>query len=147
MRPLLTMASAAVLTRSSETAPAKQFQLFHPIGGLSAIVSPTTILNFRLAAPREFFARKVTRYSPLLSSVPVIRPVCGLSCKPAGKLSAAKVIGRSPVAATVNKNGEPGRTPKIAAPLMRGFGEAGGVKITAGSAGAAMASGCAYPAV
>jgi len=105
------------------------------------------ILNSRLAAPREFLARKVTRYSPFFSIAPVIRPVCGSSCKPAGKLSAAKVIGRSPVAAMVNKNGEPGRTPKIVAPLMRGFGEAVGVKITAGSASAAVASGCASPTV
>src|SRR5665213_662109 len=40
MRPLLTIASAALLTRSSETAPAKQFQLFQPIGGVSAIWPP-----------------------------------------------------------------------------------------------------------
>src|SRR5277367_2212055 len=126
MRPLLTIASATALTLSSETALAKQFQLFQPIGGVSAILSPTTILNFRLAAPREFFARNVTTYSPALVNAPVMRPVWGSSCKPAGKLSAAKVIGRSPVAAMMNKNGEPGRMPKISAPLIFGFGEAAG---------------------
>src|SRR6266446_6002460 len=34
--PLLTMASAADLTRSSVTLQAKRFQLFHPMGGVSA---------------------------------------------------------------------------------------------------------------
>ena len=38
-------------------------------------------------------------------------------------------IGRSPVAGIVNKNGEPGRTPKTFAPLMRGVAGAGGVKM------------------
>src|SRR5882724_4863470 len=131
MRPFFTIASAAALTFSSETAAAKQFQLFQPIGGVSAILSPTTILNFRFAVPSELFARNVTTYSPALVNVPVMWPVCGSSCRPDGKLSAAKVIGRSPVAAMVNKNGEPGRTPKISALLMRGLGEAGGVKMTA----------------
>ena len=54
------MASAALLTRSSETAPAKQFQLFQPIGGVSAIWSPTTMRNSFSAVPSEFFARSVT---------------------------------------------------------------------------------------
>ena len=69
MRPLLTIASAARLTASSETAPAKQFQLFQPIGGVSAIWSPQTMRNFFSAAPSEFFARNVTReFTPGLST-------------------------------------------------------------------------------
>ena len=36
MRPDFTNASAADFTRSAETAPAKQFQLFQPIGGRCA---------------------------------------------------------------------------------------------------------------
>ena len=39
-------------------------------------------------------------------------------------------MGRSPVAGIVNKNGEPGRTPKIFAPLMRGVTGTGGVRIS-----------------
>src|SRR5260221_5884590 len=126
MRLLFTIASAAALTFSSETALAKQFQLFQPIGGVSAIRSPATILNFRLAAPSEFFACKVTTYSPALVSVPVMRPVCGSSFSPAGKLSAAKIIGRSPVAAVVDQNGEPGPTAKISAAFVPGIGAASG---------------------
>jgi len=38
------------------------------------------------------------------------------------------------------QNGEPGRTPKISAPLMRGLGEESGVKMTATSAGALIVS-------
>src|SRR5580658_6279308 len=59
-RPLLTMASAAARIFPSSTAPAKQFQLFQPSGGVRAIWSPSTISNGRLAFPNEFLARKVT---------------------------------------------------------------------------------------
>ena len=37
-------------------------------------------------------------------------------------------MGRWPVAGMVKKKGEPGRTPKIFAPLMRGVGGDGGVR-------------------
>ena len=42
-------------------------------------------------------------------------------------------MGRSPVAGTVNRKGEPGRTPNTRAPLMRGLGDGFGVNTTAGS--------------
>ena len=50
--PLRTMASAAERTLASSTASAKQFQLFQPSGGVRAMASPQTILNFRCALPR-----------------------------------------------------------------------------------------------
>src|SRR5689334_12187199 len=43
-------------------------------------------------------------------------------------------MGRCPVAATVKRKGEPGRTPKIRAPLMRGVAGALGVSTRAASA-------------
>src|SRR5438309_1949403 len=136
MSPLFTMASAAALTFSAETAWAKQFQLFQPIGGVRAILSPTTIFNFRLVFPIAFFARKVTLYSPFLSRRPEMRPVSASTRNPAGKPSAAKLIGRSPVAEIVNRKGEPGRTPKTSAPLILGVRGAVGVSMIAGSGGA-----------
>src|SRR4051794_19848425 len=60
-------------------------------------------------------------------------PVAASSFKPAGNPLAEKVIGRSPVAATVKMNGLPGRTPNTFALLMRGLGEGFGVRIIAGS--------------
>src|SRR5450755_3542551 len=122
------MASAALLTFSSETAPAKQFQLFQPIGGVSAIWSPQTMRNFFSAVPSEFFAPRVTMNSPLVFNLPVMWPVLASNFKPRGRFSAEKVIGRSPVAGIVNINGEPGRTPKTFAPLRRGVAGAGGVR-------------------
>ena len=63
--PLLTMASAAERTLASSTALAKQFQLFQPSGGVRAIVSPQTILNFRCSlAQRRWSRAAVTTYSP-----------------------------------------------------------------------------------
>src|ERR1019366_406795 len=129
MRPLLTMASAALLTRASETAPAKQFQLFQPIGGVSAIWSPQTMRNLFSAMPREFSASSVTMNSPFVFKAPVMRPVFASSFKPRGSFFAENFIGRSPVAGIVNKNGEPDRTPKTFAPLMRGVADAGGVRM------------------
>src|ERR1017187_4951262 len=139
-RPLFTSASAARFTLSADTAPAKQFQLFQPIGGVSAMVSPQTMRNFSSAAPSEFFARRVTLNSPGFFNLPVIWPVLAFSFKPRGRLSAENFMGRSPVAGIVNKNGEPGRTPKIFAPLMRGVSGAGGVRISAAGKGTARAT-------
>src|SRR6185312_10774870 len=135
---LFTMASAAALTCSAETAWAKQFQLFQPIGGVSAILSPTIILNFRFVFPSAFFARNVTVYSPFLSRRPEMRPDSASTRSPLGKSSTAKLIGRSPVAGIVNRNGEPGRTPKTSAPLILGERGAAGVRIIADSGGALM---------
>ena len=50
------MASAAARTLASLTDPAQQFQLFHPIGGVSAMVLPQTIFSSRVASPLAFFA-------------------------------------------------------------------------------------------
>src|SRR5712671_6255699 len=120
MRPLFTSASAALFTFSAETACAKQFQLFQPIGGVSAIWSPQTMRNFFSAAPRELLAFSVTMNSPFVFKAPVMRPVLGFSLKPLGRFFAEKAIGRSPVAGIVKRNGELSRTPKTFAPLMRG---------------------------
>src|SRR5581483_2601483 len=141
MRPLLAIASAARFTSSSVTDEPKQFQLFQPIAGVKPMVGPQTILNCCVASPSEFLACSVTTNVFDFSNSPTICPVFASSCKPSGKLSAEKVIGRSPVAAMVKRNGWPGRTPKIFALLMRGFGEDFGVKITAGSCGGEIADG------
>src|ERR1039457_159073 len=110
MRPLRTIASAALLTFASETASAKQFQLFQPIGGVSAMWSPQTMRNVFSVEPGKFFARSVTVNSPLVFNLPVMRPDCESSFNPRGSFFAEKVIGRSPVAGIVKRNGEPGRT-------------------------------------
>ena len=115
------------------------YQLFQPMCGVRASVSPQTILNFRSACPRAFLARNVTTYSPRSLSEPVIWPVCGSTFNPAGRSSTANSIGRWPVAGMVNRNGCPGRTPKTLAPLIRGVAGGLGVRITASSRGAAMA--------
>src|SRR3954454_13562756 len=70
--PLLTIALAAASVLAWSTLGPQQFQEFHPIGGVSASVSPTTILKSFLSSPLAFFARKVTLYSQALSIVPVI---------------------------------------------------------------------------
>ncbi len=67
--------------------------------------------------------------SPLDFKIPVMWPVLASSFKPCGRFFAENFIGRSPVAGIVNRNGEPGRTPKTFAPLMRGVAGAGGVRI------------------
>ena len=67
-------------------------------------------------------------------------PVCGVQLQAGGRLSAENFIGRSPVAGIVNRNGEPGRTPKTLAPLMRGVAGAAGVRMY-GATGA----GCGSP--
>jgi hypothetical protein len=59
---------------------------------------------------------------------PVIRPVWGSSISPLGNPSAAKVIGRAPVAGIEKRRGDPGLTPKTEGPLIRGVTGAGGVK-------------------
>ena len=83
------------------SARAQQFQLFQPIGGVSAISSPTTIFRLRSQLPGAFAAFRCTVYSPGAVTRPVIRPVSGSSFSPWGSPSAEKVIGRTPVAAIV----------------------------------------------
>ena len=52
-------------------------------------------------------------------------------------------IGRRPVAAIVYSTGCPGRTPKTFAPLIRGCGAGGGVRISGSSPAWAVGSGAA----
>ena len=85
--------------------------------------------NFLSAAPSLFSARSVTVNSPAVGKVPVRRPVWESSISPDGRGVAENLMGRSPVAGIMNKNGEPGRTPKTLAPLIRGAAGAAGVRI------------------
>jgi hypothetical protein len=59
-----------------------------------------------------------------------MRPVVESSFKPTGNPLAENLIGRFPVAEMLNKNGEPGLTPKTFGPVMRGTSGAGGVRIS-----------------
>ena len=70
---------------------------------------------------------------PGFVSVPVIRPVVASSFNPDGNPFSEKVIGRSPVAAIMKRNGLSGLTPKTDVPLMRGLGDGRGVRMTVGS--------------
>jgi len=74
-------------------------------------------------------------YLPGFFNVPVICPVLESRLSPEGSPSAENIIGRSPAAAILNKNGDPGRTPNTFAPLMRGVEAGFGVRITASSMG------------
>ncbi len=69
------------------------------------------IFNGRVSSPLAFRAVIVTTYSPGVFSDPVICPVLASSVRPSGICAAEKVIGLSPVAAAVKRNGCPGRTP------------------------------------
>ncbi len=51
--PVETIASAALRMILSVTPLPQIYQLFQPIGGVRARVSPQTILNFRTASPRR----------------------------------------------------------------------------------------------
>jgi hypothetical protein len=110
-RPEETSTRAERNTLPWSTSPAQLFQLFQPIGGVSAIWSPITIFNSRVAAPSAFRAPIFTVKLPAWATFPVICPVAGSSTSPAGRPSAENVIGRSPVAVSVNKNGLPRTLP------------------------------------
>ena len=129
------MARADASTCSCVTSRAQQFQEFQPIGGVSEMASPTTIFRSRSLLPSAFSAFSRTTYSPAFFTRPVMRPVRESSFSPLGKPSAEKVMGRAPVAATVKRNSDPGRTPKIRAPLMRGVSAGAGVRIRADRSG------------
>src|SRR4051812_38772350 len=137
IKPEDAITSAAARTLSSLTAPAQQFQLFQPIGGVSAMRSPTAMRSGASAVPRALVARSVTLCSPRSASLPVMWPVCGSSERPSGSASAANFIGRSPVAAIMYISGCPGRTPKTLAPLIRGSGGDFGVRMYGSTFGAA----------
>ena len=51
------------------------YQLFQPIGGVRASVSPQTILKGRCDLPCRVLARSVTRYSPLSATAPRMMPL------------------------------------------------------------------------
>ena len=91
MRPLLTIASAALFTFSSETALAKQFQLFQPIGGVSAIWSPQTMRKGFSAEPRVFSARNITANVPLFRKCPGDAAGAGVQLQALWKLFRGKI--------------------------------------------------------
>ena len=82
----------------SVTRLVRMYQLFQPMGGVRASVSPQTIFMGRSAWPWPFFARSVTGYSPFSAIAPRMMPVAASSASPAGSPSAANSIGRRPVA-------------------------------------------------
>ena len=71
------------------------------MGGVSAIVSPTTILSGFSADPLAFLARSVTSVFAGGGDRPGDPAGLGIERQPGGRGSAAKVIGRSPVAGIV----------------------------------------------
>ena len=75
--------------------------MLHPMGGVSANVSPTTSFGSRAAHPAAFVARSRTRYVPHWTTDPLIRPFWALNVAPLGKPPAVKVIGRRPATASV----------------------------------------------
>jgi len=96
--PELTIVSAASRMRSSVMKLSWVYQWFHPIGGVSARVSPTTSLKLFCAWPRSFLALNVILYSPFFAGVvPVIMPVFLSRVRVLGRFLAWKVIGRVPV--------------------------------------------------
>src|SRR5437763_6216189 len=102
------MPRALFRTFSAPTRLPQQFQLFQPIGGVSAISLPTTMRIFFSFAPLAFFARSVTITCPGFVNEPVISPVLESTVRPAGKSLTENSMGRSPVAGIRYRNGEPG---------------------------------------
>src|SRR6516225_7460151 len=105
------------------------FQLFQPIGGVSAIFSPTTRRKGRSARPDELVTCSWMVYSPAFATEPERRPVAGSNFTPPGSLSAENFKGLVPVTGMVNRIGCPGLTPKTFGPLMRGAGPGLGVRM------------------
>ena len=66
---------------------------------------------------------------PFLATFPTISPVFESTESPCGKFFTIKLIGRSPVAAIVYRNGLLGLAPKSLGELILGFLSGGGVKI------------------
>jgi len=128
--PLLTMASAASRMILSVTWFSHTYQLFHPMCGVSASVSPQTILNLRSPFQRVG-GPQCHHVGPGLLDWPWIWPCAHSPSAPSGD-DPRKVIGRSPVAGIVNRNGAR-MDAKMRAPLMRGVRGALGVRMTASS--------------
>ncbi len=120
-----TMASAAERTLACVTAPPKQFQLFQPRGTprCQADGPGRTHFEFALRCTEVVLGRQGDLYSPRLASEPMMWPVFRIRIDPTPGLWRENFIGRSPVAATVNKNGLPGRTQKAGAVNARLAGQ------------------------
>ena len=74
----------------------QQFQLFHPIGGVSAIVSPMTILSGFSSVPRSFLAWSVTLNSPAVFDDAGYASGVGVDLQSIGKTIRAE--GQRPIA-------------------------------------------------
>src|SRR5437868_10638115 len=106
MNPLSISAFADDRSFSSLTLNPQQFQLFHPIGGVSASMSPHLMVNSRLAVPAAFVTTKFIFISPRSFRVPVITPFELFKLSPAGRFSTLYCFGFFPVAGILNKYGE-----------------------------------------
>ena len=78
------MASAASRMILSVTRSSQMYQLFHPMWGVRARVSPQTMRRGRLARPRELKTSSTTSWVPARSSRPPIWPVTSSSRSPLG---------------------------------------------------------------
>ena len=107
--PLLTIASAASRMILSVTWFSHTYQLFQPMCGVRASVSPQTILNLRFALPSWLAARKVTTYSPGFSIRPWIWPVWASTVRPFGQM----VHGKRHRAVARRRNREQERMPRM----------------------------------
>ena len=97
--PLEIMTSAASRMILSVTRSSWTYQWFQPIGGVSARVSPQTILNCRSALPWALPARSVTAYSPRRATEPVMMPVLRIEREPLGQvLGRERASAAAPVA-------------------------------------------------
>ena len=79
------MARAELITFSCDTLLPQQFQEFHPIGGVRAMRSPTTMRSPRVQLPAAFEAFSVTSYVPFLRARPEMIPLSGSSLRPRGR--------------------------------------------------------------
>ena len=133
--PLSTMPSAARRTTPASTAAPWTFQLFHPIGGVSARRSPTHSSRVVTSAPATFSAVISTATVPASAgAVPRMIPLAGSSVSEVGSPDAVNRSGRIPVAATVWTSSVAGRQPTRAAPWKRGGPASSTGDATAGGA-------------
>ncbi len=129
MSPLSINAFADAFNFSSLTLSPQQFQLFHPIGGVSASRSPHFMVKFLLDSPILFLTTNTILYSALFFNVPVITPFVLFTDKPAGKFSTLYRNGFFPVAGILKRKGAPGLTPNTFAPFILGCSVGLGVSI------------------
>ena len=129
LNPFDTIAFADDNTLSWSMFLAQEFQPFHPIGGVKAMVSPIFIFNILTYLPSEFVALNETLYVPLCETFPVMMPVLESMESPAGNGLAENFIGLSPVAVTVKRNGFPGVAPNTVGVVIFGCFDEAGVRI------------------